>query len=84
MHVQRKEIKQASVETMLARTELARAGVRDEFADRLAALEAAISATGQALQLQDKALADMESARQSAEQAQARSGYLHYYDFRSH
>ena len=72
MHAQHKEIKEATVQAVRAREELTRAGVCDEFAQRLAALEAAISTTSQALHLHNKALAEMEAASRSVEQAQAR------------
>jgi hypothetical protein len=72
MHAQNKEIHKAEVEAARARKELTRAGVCDEFADRLAALEAAISSTSKALQLRQKALEEMEAASRSVEQAQAR------------
>ena len=55
-----------------AREELTRAGVCDKFAARLAALEAAISTTSQALQQRQKALEEMEAASRSVEEAQAR------------
>ncbi len=74
-HAQHKEIKEATVQAARAREELTRAGVCDEFAQRLAALEAAISTTSQALHLHNKALAEMEAASRSVEQAQARLSF---------
>jgi hypothetical protein len=71
-HILNHETNKAGVEAARAREELTRAGVRDEFAERLAALEAAISTTSQALQLRQKALEEMEAASTSVEQAQAR------------
>ena len=71
MHAQNKEINKAGVEAARARGELTRAGVCDKFAERLAALEAAISSTSQALQQRQKALEEMEAASRSVEQAQA-------------
>jgi tRNA C32,U32 (ribose-2'-O)-methylase TrmJ len=83
MHAQHKEIKEASMEAVRAREELTRAGACDDFAQRLAALEAAISTTSQALQSQQRALAEMESASRSVEQAQARlcPAYIREQDF---
>ncbi len=75
MHAQNKEIDKAGVQAARAREELTRAGVCDEYAERLAALEAAISTTSQALQLRQKALEEMEAASRSVEQAQARLSF---------
>jgi hypothetical protein len=75
MHAQNKEIDKAGVEAARAREELIRAGVCDEYAERLAALEAAISTTSQALQLRQKALEEMEAASRSVEQVQARLSF---------
>ncbi len=63
------EIDKAQVQSVRARDELQRAGASDEFGPRLAALEAAISTTSQALQWRKKAFDEIGAVTKCVELA---------------
>ena len=64
------QIETARVQAVRARDELQRAGACEEFGPRLAALEAAISTTSQALQWRKKALEEIGAVLRCVELAQ--------------
>ena len=64
------EIEKAQVQAVRARDELQRAGASEEFGPRLAALEAAISTTSQALQWRKTALDEIGAVSRCIELAQ--------------
>jgi hypothetical protein len=64
------EIEKAQVQAVRAHDELQRAGVSEEFRPRLAALEAAISTSSQALQWRIKTLDEIRSVTRCVELAQ--------------
>jgi hypothetical protein len=65
------EVSKAQAEAVRAQEELKRAGCTHEFAQRLASLEAAISAARQTLQWSQKAGDEIEAATRSLNLAKA-------------
>ncbi len=74
----RNEIEKAQVQAVRAHDELHRAGAIEELAPRLAALEAAISTTSQAIQWRKKAFDEITAASRCVELAQVRA-FLHFF-----
>jgi tRNA C32,U32 (ribose-2'-O)-methylase TrmJ len=64
------EIEKAQVQAVRAHDELQRAGASDEFGPRLAALEAAINTTNQALQWRKTAIDEISAVARCIELAQ--------------
>ena len=71
------EIDKAQAQAVRAHDELHRAGATEEFAPRLAALEAAISTTSQAMQWRKKAFDEITAASRCLELAQVQA-FLHF------
>ena len=67
------EIEKAQVQAVRAHDELQRAKASEEFAPRLAALEAAISTTGQALQWRKKTIDEISAVLRCVDLAQVRT-----------
>lgn len=73
--VQASQVDKAQAEADRARVELRRGGALDEYAHRLATLEAAIGATSEALQWRQKSFQDLEAAERNLELLQVIAGW---------